>query len=70
MELTTLVETGTRALIGAVFDPTDEGETDYACRLLHLLGPDMQVLWDNGFDVNAFLAQVTTTGAQTPHQRT
>lgn len=64
MELMTLVETGTRSLIGAVFGPTDEGETPYAGRLLHLLRPDMLVLWDKGFDANAFLAQVTETGAK------
>ncbi|MER6441561.1 transposase [Streptomyces sp. NPDC001185] len=65
LELMTLVETGTRSLIGAVFGPTDEGgETAYACRLLHLLRPDMLVLWDKGFDVNAFLAQATATGAK------
>lgn len=44
MELMTLVETGTRALIGAVFGPTAEGETGYASRLLHLLRPDMLIL--------------------------
>ncbi|WP_306191418.1 IS4 family transposase [Streptomyces sp. MK5] len=64
LELMTLVETGTRALIGAVFGPTDEGETAYALRLLHLLRPDMLVLWDKGFDANDFLAQVTATGAK------
>lgn len=64
LELMTLVETGTRALIGAVFGPTDEGGTAYARRLLHLLGPDMLVLWDRSFDANGFLAQVTTTGAK------
>ncbi|SED58171.1 IS4 family transposase [Streptomyces sp. Ag109_O5-10] len=64
LELMTLVETGTRSLIGAVFGPTDEGETAYACRLLHLLRPDMLVLWDKGFDANAFLAQATATGAK------
>ncbi|WP_433412157.1 IS4 family transposase [Microtetraspora malaysiensis] len=64
LELMTLVETGTRALIGAVFGPTSEGETGYARRLLHLLKPDMLVLWDKGFDSNAFLAQVAATGAQ------
>jgi hypothetical protein len=64
LELMTLVETGTRALIGAVFGPTGEGETGYARRLLHLLTPDMLVLWDKGFDGNAFLAQVAATGAQ------
>jgi hypothetical protein len=63
LELMTLVETGTRALIGAVFGPTAEGETSYACRLLHLLRPGMLVLWDKGFDGNAFLAQVTATRA-------
>ncbi|MFJ9034678.1 transposase [Streptomyces sp. NPDC102274] len=60
----TLVETGTRALIGAVSGPTGVGETAYAGRLLHLLRPDMLVLWDKGFDANAFLAQVSATGAQ------
>jgi hypothetical protein len=64
LELMTLVETGTRALIGAVFGPTGEGESGYARRLLHLLQPDMLVLWDKGFDGNAFLAQVSATGAQ------
>ncbi|MER5891369.1 IS4 family transposase [Streptomyces sp. NPDC001941] len=64
LELMTLVETGTRALIGAVFGPTDTGETAYASRLLHHLGPDMLLLWDKGFDANAFLASLTDTGAQ------
>ncbi|MFE1293085.1 IS4 family transposase [Streptomyces sp. NPDC058751] len=64
LELMTLVETGTRALVGAVFGPTAEGETGYAGRLLHLLRPDMLVLWDKGFDSNAFLTTVTDTGAQ------
>jgi hypothetical protein len=60
----TLVETGTRALLGAVFGPTAEGETSYARRLLHLLRPDVLVLWDKGFDGNAFLAAVIATRAQ------
>jgi hypothetical protein len=64
LELMTLVETGTRALIGAVFGPTDTGETAYASRLLHHLRPDMLLLWDKGFDANAFLAALTGTGAQ------
>ncbi|QKW47124.1 transposase [Streptomyces microflavus] len=62
----TLVETGTRALLGAVFGPTAEGATSYASRLLHLLRPDMLVLWDKGFDGNDFLASVTATRAQFP----
>ncbi|MFE7478528.1 transposase domain-containing protein, partial [Streptomyces sp. NPDC057575] len=64
IELMTLVETGTRALIGAVFGPPAGGETGYASRLLHLLRPDMLVLWDKGFDGNSFLAAVNATGAQ------
>ena len=35
IELMTLVETGTRALIGAVFGPRAPGETAYARQLLH-----------------------------------
>ncbi len=64
LELMALVETGTRALLGAVFGPTAEGETSYARRLLHLLRPDLLVLWDKGFDGNAFLAAVIATRAQ------
>jgi Insertion element 4 transposase N-terminal/Transposase DDE domain len=64
LELMTLVETGTRALLGAVFGPTAEGETSYARRLLHLLDDTMLVLWDRGFDAGDFLAAVAGTGAQ------
>ncbi|MEU6429664.1 hypothetical protein ABZ860_27540 [Microbispora sp. NPDC046973] len=38
LELMTLVETGKRALIGALLGPTGESETGYARRLLHLAG--------------------------------
>jgi hypothetical protein len=58
------VETGTRALLGAVFGPPATGETDYARQLLHLLGPGMLVLADRGFDGAAFLAEVAATRAQ------
>ena len=64
VELMTLVETGTRALLGAVFGPPATGETDYARRLLALLGPDMLVLADRGFDGAAFLTELAGTGAQ------
>src|SRR6266576_1035079 len=37
IQLMTLVETGTRALIGAVFGATATGELDWARKLLHLL---------------------------------
>lgn len=63
VELMTLAETGTRALLGAVFGPPATGETDYARTLLHLLGPDMLVLADRGFDAAAFLAEAAATGA-------
>src|SRR4029450_7779178 len=62
LELMTLVETGTRALIGAVFGPPATGETDYARQLLHLLSDDMLVLADRGFDAGAFLAEVAAAG--------
>ncbi|WP_052423179.1 transposase domain-containing protein [Nonomuraea candida] len=58
------VLSGPRALVGAVFGPTGEGESGHARHLLHLLTPDMLVSWDKGFDGNAFLAQVSATGAQ------
>lgn len=46
-----------------------EGETSYASRLLHLLTPDMLVLWDKGFDANAFLAADSTGGSCRPAPR-
>jgi hypothetical protein len=47
-----------------VFGPPAEGEIGYATRLLHLLTPDMLVLWDKGFDGNAFMAAVAGTEAK------
>jgi hypothetical protein len=64
LELMTLVETGTRALLGAVFGPPATGETDYARRLFALLDEHMLVLADRGFDAAAFLAELAHTGAQ------
>jgi hypothetical protein len=64
VSLMALAETGTRALIGAAFGPHDADEKAYACKLLHLLTPDMLVLADRGFDGNAFLAAVAATRAQ------
>jgi hypothetical protein len=63
VELMTLCETGTRAMIGAVFGPPATGETDYAGQLLHLLTPDMLVLADRGFDAAAFLGQIAAADA-------
>jgi hypothetical protein len=64
IQLMTLVETGTRALIGAVFGSTAEGELGWACRLLHLLDESMLVLMDRGFDGGEFLREVARTKAQ------
>ncbi|MFG1711334.1 IS4 family transposase [Nonomuraea sp. M3C6] len=64
VEVMTLVETGTRALLGAVFGPTATSETQYATRLLHLLSADMLVLADRGFDATAFLEKLAATKAQ------
>jgi hypothetical protein len=60
----TLVETGTRALLGAAFGSTATGEADWARQLLHLLDKTMLVLMDRGFDGGDFLAEVAGTGAQ------
>ncbi len=64
LELMTLCETGTRALIGAVFGPPATGETAYASHLLHLLSAGMLVLADRGFDAADFLAGLAATKAQ------
>lgn len=62
--LMTLVETGTRGLLGAVFGPAKPGERAWAARLLHLLDERMLLLNDQGFDGNDFLAQIAATRAQ------
>ena len=64
IQLMTLVETGTRALLGAVFGATATGEQDWARQLLPLLDETMLVLMDRGFDAGTFLAQVAATRAQ------
>jgi hypothetical protein len=64
VELMTLVETGTRALLGAVFGPPAIGETDYARMLLGLLDKNMLVLADRGFDAGDFFAELAATGAK------
>ena len=55
--LMTLVETGTRALFGAVFGSTSGGVITWARKLLHLLDATMLVLLDRGFDGGEFLRQ-------------
>jgi hypothetical protein len=62
--LMTLVETGTRALIGAVFGPISTGEIAWAGQLLDRLDPSMLLLNDRGFDSTEFLEKIAATGAQ------
>jgi hypothetical protein len=64
LALMTLVETGTRALLGAVFGPGADGETGQARDLLPLLDQTMLLLMDRGFDGGEFLAAVAATKAQ------
>ncbi|MBV9380061.1 MAG: IS4 family transposase [Streptosporangiaceae bacterium] len=64
LSLMTLVETGTRALLGAVFGPGAEGETGQARELLPLLDQTMLLLIDRGFDGGDFLAVVAAAKAQ------
>jgi hypothetical protein len=64
LSLMALVETGTRALMGAVFGPAAGGETGQARELLPLLDATMLVLMDRGFDGGDFLAAVAATKAQ------
>jgi Insertion element 4 transposase N-terminal/Transposase DDE domain len=64
LRLMTLVETGTRGLLGATLGGAGErDEAALARRLLPLLRPGMLVLLDRAFDANAFLAEVAGTGA-------
>ncbi|MBW8707079.1 hypothetical protein MBT84_46355 [Streptomyces sp. MBT84] len=64
LKIMVLCETGTRALLGAVFGPTPEKETGYAEQLLPLLDDGMLLLNDRGFDSDDFLAKAAATGAQ------
>lgn len=64
IQLMTLVETGTRALIGAAFGTPADGELTWARKLLTHLDESMLVLADRGFDAAAFLGELAATGAQ------
>ncbi len=64
IQLMTLVETGTRALIGAAFGTSADGETTWARRLLGHLDASMLVLMDRGFDGGEFLRELAGTNAQ------
>ncbi len=62
--LMTLVETGTRALLGAVFGSWADGEAAWARKLLPLLDETMLLLADRRFDDGPFLAAVAARKAQ------
>ncbi len=64
IQLMTLCETGTRALIGAVFGTPADGEITWARKLLHHLDDTMLLLADRGFDAGEFLREVAATRAQ------
>ncbi|MEW2085900.1 IS4 family transposase [Streptomyces sp. NPDC005283] len=64
LKLMVLCETGTRALLGAVFGPVPQKETAYAEQLLPLLDDSMLLLNDRGFDTDDFLAKAAATGVQ------
>jgi hypothetical protein len=64
IQLMTLCETGTRALIGAAFGSPADGELTWARKLLGRLDATMLVLMDRGFDAGEFLAEVAATKAQ------
>ena len=64
LRLMALAETGTRGLLGAALgSAADRDEATVARRLLPLLRPGMLVLLDRAFDANAFLREVSATGA-------
>jgi hypothetical protein len=64
LRMMTLIETGTRGVIGAVLgSAADRDEATLARRLLRLLHPGMVVLLDRAFDAAAFLTELNQTGA-------
>jgi Insertion element 4 transposase N-terminal/Transposase DDE domain len=63
VRLAALVACGTRALLAAVFGPTNIDERDYAGRLLSDLHPGMLVLADRNFGYRPMLTALAGTGA-------
>jgi hypothetical protein len=65
LRVVALVETGTRALLGAAVGGADNcDEPTLATTLLNLLRPGMLVLLDRAFDSTTFLEQITQTGTR------
>ncbi|QCX82455.1 Transposase DDE domain protein (plasmid) [Streptomyces sp. YIM 121038] len=63
LRLLVLVETGTRAVLGAVFGPFCEGETAYASSLFGHLRAGMLLLADRGFDGWELMKAIQAEGA-------
>lgn len=65
LNVMTLVDTGTRGLLGASIGENRRqcDERDLARTLLHRLTTGMLVMLDRGFDANDFLSQIHATGA-------
>ena len=67
LRMMTLIETGTRAMIGAVLgSAADRDEATLARRLLPLLHPNMVVLLDRAFDATAFLHELNADRREVP----
>jgi hypothetical protein len=65
IRLMALIETGTRAVLGAILGSAgDRDEATLARRLLPLLQPGMLVLLDRAFDAARFLNELDHTGAR------
>jgi hypothetical protein len=63
LRLLSLVACGTRAIVQAVFGPTDIGETTYASRLFGSMRAGMVVLADRNFDAQNIMAGIVQAGA-------
>lgn len=63
LRLVTIVATGTRSLVEAVFGTDQTGELTYADRAVGALGAGMLLLADRNFATYRFFSQVTDTGA-------
>ena len=64
LRLVTIIATGTRHIIDAVFGSDRIGELAYASQLIGCLRPNMLLLADRSFATYRFFAQLADTGAQ------
>lgn len=63
VRLVTLIATGSRALMGAVFGPITHGETAMTAKLTETMRPGQIILADRGFDAAWLLERIRATGA-------